>query len=491
MSPGRKKKNPTRQLSPFQQEPRLGSSPADSFQQRTAALPPQSNFPANSDESREARSRKRRSEAAAMRKRFGSQTLRPTGLAMAMPDQPISPSEDEDEDYAIITSEEIEEIKEALEEGRMDTAVSKIMENLQSLENTRLNIAVTGESGSGKSSFVNAIRGLGDEEAGSAPTGVVETTEKPTPYPHPNHSNVILWDLPGIGTPAFRASTYLQQVRFSRYDFFIIIASERFKSNHVELAQEIHHQGKKFYFVRSKVDGDLEASRKRRPKTYNEEAILGQIREDCQKCLRDENMPDSKVFLLSSWEIDKYDFVTLEETLEKELPSHKRHAFLLCLPNISLDILQKKKVALQKEIWKVATVSAGAAAVPIPGVGITCDVTILITHLSKYRRSFGLDEESLARLAMKANKPVEEIKGAIKSPLAAEISRDLVLKLLTKAAGGALMFTKNFVSVIPIFGSVAAGGISFATTYYMLKSCLDEVANDAQQVFKKALESEV
>ncbi|XP_060549862.1 interferon-inducible GTPase 5-like [Pantherophis guttatus] len=413
---------------------------------------------------------------------------------MAMQDQFIPSIEEEEDffkDYVVIANEDVEEIKDALKEGRMDKAVSKIMENLQALEKTHLDIAVTGESGSGKSSFVNAIRGLGDEEAGSAPTGVVETTEKPTPYPHPKDPNVTLWDLPGIGTPTFRASTYLRQVRFSRYDFFILIASERFKASHVQLAQEICRQGKQFYFVRSKVDADLEASRKRRPQTYDEEAILGQMREHCRKCLRAEDMPDSRVFLLSNWEINKYDFMMLEETLEKELPSHKRHAFLLSLPNISLDILQKKKMALQKEIWKLATVSAGAAAVPIPGVGVACDVTILIKYLSKYRDSFGLDEESLARLAKKANKSVEEIKEVIKSPLAKEISRDLVLKLLTKAGGGALMVMEYFVSTIPIFGSVAAGGISFGTTFYMLKSCLDEVANDAQQVFLKAFESEV
>uniref|UniRef100_A0A8C6Y9L8 IRG-type G domain-containing protein n=1 Tax=Naja naja TaxID=35670 RepID=A0A8C6Y9L8_NAJNA len=412
---------------------------------------------------------------------------------MAMQDQFIPSNEEEDifKDYDVITDEDIEEIKDALEEGRMDKAISKIMENLQALEDTRLDIAVTGESGSGKSSFVNAIRGLGDEEAGSAPTGVVETTEKPTPYPHPKHPNVTLWDLPGIGTPTFRASTYLQQVQFSRYDFFILIASERFKVSHVQLAQAICCQGKQFYFVRSKVDLDLEASRKRRPQTYNEEAILGQMRENCQKCLRAENMPDSRVFLLSNWEIKKYDFGMLEETLEKELPSHKRHAFLLALPDISLAILQKKKLALQREIWKLSAVSAGVAAIPIPGIGVTCDVTILIKYLSKYRNSFGLDEESLARLAKKVNKPMEEFKEVIKSPLAKEISRDLVLKLLTKACGGAFMFMEYFVSTIPIFGSVAAGGISFGTTYYMLKSCLDEVANDAQVVFIKAYESEV
>ncbi|XP_053123407.1 interferon-inducible GTPase 5-like [Hemicordylus capensis] len=393
------------------------------------------------------------------------------------------------EEYDIISEEDMEEFKEALQEGRMMDVVSKAIKNLQALENARLNIAVTGECGSGKSSFVNAIRGLGDDEDGAAPTGVVETTTVPTPYPHPKHPNVILWDLPGIGTPEFQPSTYLEKVGFSRYDFFILIASERFRSNHADLAHEIQKQGKHFYFVRSKVDADVVASKERRKQ--NEEAVLIQIRENCREFLLKEGIVSPQVFLLSSWKLDKYDFMELEETLEKELPRQKKHAFLMALPNISLVILQKKKEALQKQIWKLATISCGVAAMPIPGLSVACDVAILVKSLSEYRQNFGLDEESLNKLAEKVAKPVEEIKEAIKSPLAKEISRDLVVKMLTKAGGGALMLMEYLASNIPIFGSLAAGGISFGTTFYMLSSFLNEVARDAQNVLIKALESNV
>ncbi|KAJ6663844.1 hypothetical protein lerEdw1_009923 [Lerista edwardsae] len=395
------------------------------------------------------------------------------------------------DEYDIITEEDIEEIKNALEGGKMAEAASKILENLEALENASLDIAITGESGSGKSSFVNAIRGLEDEDDGAAPTGVVETTMVPTPYPHPKHPKVTVWDLPGIGTPNFQSGTYLEQVDFSRYDFFILIASERFKSNHAQLAREIQKLGKRFYFVRSKVDADLDATKRRRLRAYNEEAVLEMIRDNCQQCLRNEGIDSPQVFLLSSWELSKYDFMALEETLEKELPRHKRHAFLMALPNISLEILQKKKEALQKQIWKLATVSCGVAAVPIPGLSVACDVAILIKSLSQYRQSFGLDDESLDRLAEKVTKPVEEIKAVIRSPLAKEISRDLVLKLLTKAGGGVLMFVEYLASNVPIFGSLAAGSISYGTTYYMLWSFLNEVAEDAQRVLIKAFESDV
>ncbi|XP_030046215.1 interferon-inducible GTPase 5-like [Microcaecilia unicolor] len=393
---------------------------------------------------------------------------------------------DPSEEYEIISQEEIDEFKAAVESGDLTEAASKIMETLESMESAKLNIAITGESGSGKSTFVNAIRGLDDEEEGSAQTGVNETTLEPTPYPHPKNLNIIIWDLPGIGTPNFQAHTYLEKVNFSRYDFFIIIASERFKSNHVKLARDIQDMGKKFYFVRSKVDADVDASKRRRKSSYDEGKILDIIRSNCTESLENEKVK-AQVFLITSWDLEKYDFQLLQDTLEAELPMHKRHAFLLSLPNISSKVLEKKKEALKQHIWKLATVSCTVAVIPVPGLSVACDVAILVKALSNYCKAFGLDEESLAKLAKKVNKPIDILKAAIKSPVAHEISVDLVFKLLTKAAGGALMAVEYFLSTIPVFGSLAAGGISFGTTYYMLNSFVNDLEKDAQNVLRVAL----
>uniref|UniRef100_H3A0Z0 IRG-type G domain-containing protein n=1 Tax=Latimeria chalumnae TaxID=7897 RepID=H3A0Z0_LATCH len=382
----------------------------------------------------------------------------------------------------VITDEEVEKMKAAFELGGWESVASKIQENLDAIENAKLHIAITGESGSGKSTFVNAIRGLDDEDKEAAKTGVTETTMEPTKYPHPKHPNVNLWDLPGIGTPNFKPDEYLQQVNFSQYDFFILIASERFKTNHAKLACEIQKMDKKFYFVRSKVDADIDASRKRRKSTFNEEEILEEIKQNCIDCLQKEGVESPNVFLLSSFDFDKFDFLRLQETLEKELPVHKRQAFLLSLPNISIQILQKKKEVLKSQIWKLATLSCGIAVIPMPGLSVACDVAILVKTLTNYCKDLGLDEDALVKLARRVDKPVEDLKSVIKSPLAQEISVDVVKKLLTKAACGGLMVVEYLFSNIPIIGGGIAGGISFGTTYYMLKTFLDELSEDAQRV---------
>ncbi|XP_065276394.1 interferon-inducible GTPase 5-like [Emys orbicularis] len=382
---------------------------------------------------------------------------------------------------------EIEELQAIVERGNLMAAAAKLQEKLKSLENTPLDIAITGPSGSGKSSFVNAILGLHDDDEGAAETGVTQKTMKPNAYPHPKLSSVTIWDLPGIGTPNFQPDKYLKQVNFNNYDFFIIMASERFTSHHTNLAQKIQKMGKRFYYVRSKVDADLNAERRKRH--FSKEKTLHKIREDCIENLRAVGEASPQVFLLCNWDLADYDFQLLQETLENELDAQKRHVFILAMPNISAKILEKKKAELQEHIWEAAIVSCVIGAVPVPGLSLICDVALLVSHMILYSVAFGLDDESLTRLAEQVDKPVAELKSAIiKSPLASEITHNFALTLLSRSACGALMVAEFLLKFIPALGSLAGGGISLVTTRYMLKNFLDEAAEDAQKVLAKALE---
>uniref|UniRef100_A0A674I6L7 IRG-type G domain-containing protein n=1 Tax=Terrapene triunguis TaxID=2587831 RepID=A0A674I6L7_9SAUR len=329
-----------------------------------------------------------------------------------------------------MSEEDVEELKAFIETGNLSEAAQKAQEALELSKNTELNIAITGESGSGKSSFVNAMLGLADDDEGAAEVGITEMTTEPTAYLHPMLSNVKMWDLPGIGTPTFRPDSYLQQVSFARYDFFIIVTSKRFRSCNADLAQEIQKMGKKFYFVRSKVDEDLRNESRKR--NYNQETTLQTIRDDCVEKLRREGVNSPQVFLISRWEFNQYDSPQLQETLASELDSHKRHIFLLALPNISRPILVMKKEALKRQIWKRALKSCAIAAVPIPHLSVSCDVDILVESMTEYCKVFGLDEESLIKLSTQVRKPVSQLKDVIKTPLAKEISREDALELLSK-----------------------------------------------------------
>uniref|UniRef100_A0A671M300 Immunity-related GTPase family, f1 n=1 Tax=Sinocyclocheilus anshuiensis TaxID=1608454 RepID=A0A671M300_9TELE len=358
----------------------------------------------------------------------------------------------------------------------LPSAITTIKEYLKKQDLVELNIGVTGESGSGKSTFVNAFRGLGDEEEGTAKTGIVETTTEPAVYLHPKYKNVKVWDLPGIGTPNFKADEYLKLVQFERYDFFIIIASDRFRECHTQLAKEIMIMKKIFYFVRSKIDLSIEAEK--RKKNFDLKKTLDTIRKDC---LRKIGIEDPVVFLISGWELGKYDLNVLQERMEKELPQHKRRVLMLALPNITLEINERKKKALEENIGKVAFLSACVAAVPVHGLSIAVDLAIIAVEIEKYCNTFGLDKSF-----------GENVEGLIKSAWYKGICTGSIITILREIS---FLITEDAVEsvvrFIPLLGAVAAGAMSYWAVSTMLKSALNEVAEDARNVLISLLETEV
>ncbi|KAF1388619.1 hypothetical protein PFLUV_G00092170 [Perca fluviatilis] len=328
--------------------------------------------------------------------------------------------------------EQIAESKKELETNGAAAATAMIQTYLDKLDNVQLNIAITGESGPGKSSFVNAFRGIpNSDKERAAPTGFTETTTDVTPYPHPNYPNVTLWDLPGIGTTKFPAEEYLKKVEFKRFDFFIIISADRFTENDVKLAEEIQKMGKKFYFVRSKIDHNIRDEKRDQGSEFNEEKTLKEMREECIKGLKG-RVESPQVFLVASRDLRLYDFHLLKKTLEEELPAHKRYVLLLALPNVSCEII-KKKEALQARIKYLAGASALGAAVPIPGLSVAIDMIMIAYTISQYQATFGLDSESLQRLAQTVGMPLDELRAVMTSPLAGkEINKDLINRILSE-----------------------------------------------------------
>lgn len=384
------------------------------------------------------------------------------------------------------TTEQLgKEVTEALEKGDTAGALERVKKCLSDVENTPLNVAITGESGSGKSTFINALRGLGDEDEGSAQTGVVETTMEPTPYPHPKIKSVTYWDLPGTGTPNFKAREYLNKVQLRQYDFFIIIASERFKENHILLAEEIQKMNKKFYFVRSKIDRDLRDSQERRPKTFNEKELLEKIRQDCVNSLKVNlnNIKSDSVFLVSSFQPEKFDFSRLLKMFEDELPSHKRYVYLRALPNISSQVIEMKKQGLQSVILLVMAQAAVASIVP--GLSDLNEILSLSYRIRGYVECFGLDEKSLSNLEERSGR--SDLKHLMKSPFVIhEITSDLVSRELKERNGAAYMRLKSFCNWIPLLSAAVSGPLSAGACFKLLFSALDEIAKDAKVALEAA-----
>jgi GTP-binding protein EngB required for normal cell division len=136
---------------------------------------------------------------------------------------------------------------------------------------TKYNIAVCGEVKSGKSSLVNAIRGVdpararvssAGSTAAAAAEGITECTTEPKPFPMPDCPFVVLWDLPGAGTLKCPAKEYFDTYKLQYYDVLLLVCSKTFSELDVDIAaQALEHQLPCF-FVRSHFDEDLRNRKK-------------------------------------------------------------------------------------------------------------------------------------------------------------------------------------------------------------------------------------
>ncbi|XP_036053003.1 T-cell-specific guanine nucleotide triphosphate-binding protein 2-like [Onychomys torridus] len=375
----------------------------------------------------------------------------------------------------IISEETINLIQSFVQEGDIQKTISTINTALADIENAPLSIAVTGETGAGKSTFINALRGIGHEEVESAKNGVLETTMNRQDYTHPKFPNVTIWDLPGVGTTTYKPGKYLKKMKFQEYDFFVIVSATRFRENDAQLAKAIARMKKNFYFVRTKIDSDLWNEKNCRPRTYNKEKLLEDIRKDCVEKLQRANVASSRVFLVSSIEVAQFDFPRLVSTLLKELPAHKRHIFMQCLPNVTEVAIDQKKDVLKQKIWLEALKSGVLATIPMMFF-FKDDIEELEKALIYYRSCFGLDDKSLENMASELSLPVEKLESSIQSPhlLSSEMEESVGEKLV-----------KYLEKIFAVTGGLIATGLYFRKSYYLQNYFLDIVANDAKILLKK------
>ncbi|XP_061452687.1 interferon-inducible GTPase 5-like isoform X2 [Rhineura floridana] len=382
---------------------------------------------------------------------------------------------------------DIEEFKGYVYDGSLVDAVSNVLAKpLEAFANTPLRIAVVGELGSGKSSFINAMLGLDADDPRAAETGIHTMTVEVKTYPYPTLPQVILCDLPGKGSSSFGENTFAKKVDLNCFDFFIIVGSQRFRSTHADLVHEIQEMEKRFYFVRAKADLDLMATKRQRPSAYNEEKILLRIKEDCRECLIKEWVRDPQVFIVSNMEPRCFDFPLLQETLKADLLRLKRQAFLLSLPSICMPTLEKKKEARKRKIWLTAICSGLIAAIPVPGLSFMAAMFLFVNFRTQCFLDFGLDDRSLAALAQLVGKSEAVLKAVMKSL----VLKPVILWRLPDLVGATVMIAEySYGWSFPIFGCLLSGAISLPSTYFMLQKCVSDVADDTQRVLTKALKA--
>ncbi|XP_065101660.2 uncharacterized protein irgq1 [Paramisgurnus dabryanus] len=218
----------------------------------------------------------------------------------------------------------IDKIKDTFASESPGEIPEKLINLLEVYDRYKIDIAVTGESGAGKSSLINAFQGVRPDDDSAAPTGVVETTMQATLYLLPNLPQVRMWDLPGMGTPTFTSKSYTKTMNLHLYDIFMVVMSERVRENNMILIDAIIEQKKPFYAIRSKIDNEMRSQRRKRG--FSEESALNQMKEDGEKYMKEKNV-DNPVFLISAHEPLNYEMPKLLDTFRNELPQVRAELF--------------------------------------------------------------------------------------------------------------------------------------------------------------------
>ena len=332
---------------------------------------------------------------------------------------------------------------------------------------------------------------LKDSAKGAAKVSVTECTQDGQRYEDPDNVNIEYWDLPGMGTDNFPAKTYFQDVKLNEYDTFVIFIDTRFREDDLELVRKITSHGKKYFFVRSKIDQDVRNAEWSDPESFNEAAVLAKIRSKCSEKLAGLLSNEEKIFLISCHGFEKcrekcgekcgekvrekyrekYQLEPLIKANRDALSQNQRDAMIRLLQRASKKALEEKVQALGGSKWKPALCSGAAAAIPFLSAAV--DVGLIVKEFNGYKRQLGIPEEGSDEFEKLDPKSKAEVGTFLK--ILAEIATKGVAAFGILAAEATV---EQVLSYLPL-GLFIACPLSFGTTYCVLYYTLQRMADAA------------
>ncbi|KAI5986732.1 P-loop containing nucleoside triphosphate hydrolase protein [Pisolithus marmoratus] len=174
--------------------------------------------------------------------------------------------------------------------------------------------AVAGIAGSGKSSLINAIRGLNNNDPHAAPAGVNETTLEISSYAHTTRNLTSAWyDIPGSGTLGTPDWQYFNSQGLYTFDCILVLFSDSFTTTDLTILANCHRFQIPTFIVRSKSDQHIlnimtdmgydsdKENTNRRAQFYKvaRQRYISETRRSVRRNLTEANLPDQRVYTVS------------------------------------------------------------------------------------------------------------------------------------------------------------------------------------------------
>ncbi len=133
-------------------------------------------------------------------------------------------------------------------------------------------------------------------------------------------------------------------------------------------------------------------------------------------------------------------------------------------------------------VTKRAGVSAGAAVIPLPGVDLGADISLLLEMIPAINRKFGLAPEQIDQLDPQIKKTILVVATSVGSEMVGKlVTKELIMMVLKRV--GIRIASKQVVKYIPFLGQALAATISFGAMKMVGNSHVD----DCFEVAKRAL----
>lgn len=138
-------------------------------------------------------------------------------------------------------------------------------------------------------------------------------------------------------------------------------------------------------------------------------------------------------------------------------------------------------VRAKQHVARQALLSAGTTFIPIPGVDMLMDVTVLIKMMEQINQEFGLTPEQIEKLPSTQKIVVYEAINWVGVALAGKIISVPLATSVLKSVG-AKVSVKQASRWAPIVGQATAAAIGYGALRYLGQKHIDDCAKVARQV---------
>ncbi|WP_290031132.1 GTPase [Acinetobacter pittii] len=364
-------------------------------------------------------------------------------------------------------------------EESIEDVVKNIQAQVELWESTEVKIAITGQSGSGKSSLINAIAG-----SKVAPVGFVETTMEPKEYKTEN--GIILVDLPGCGTANFPFETYIDDMQISSFDAIILVTANRFYEADIKLFNYVVNNLKKpIFLVRTKMDTAVRDGAE--DNNLSRDEVIEMVLEDM---IHNTDADPSKIYLVSSKQkqISHFDTARLINDISENLSDIKKGKFISESAAYSEDAIRAKKETIIEIAKRYAYLSAANGINPVLGLNFSIDIALLVKLTNTILRSYGLMNSSIADYIKKSeeNGKLHGTIQGISKWLAQYATEAGIRQVLPKLALSQASKTSS--SWVPLIGQAIAAGIGYKMTSYYAEKLINESEEKAILALKVYIE---